>query len=118
MSQMLGRRSAAWGLFVVLFFSWDAYGQAVYDFSSSAGVDRFASGNSIRKDPIPPLINNIPSVEFSAADYTAVAVSDDLRYSTGTVVGPNRVAVRFAFSIADRTSTIPQFDRLRPRGGI
>ncbi len=118
MSQVLGRRSAAWGLFVVLAFSWDAYGQAVYDFRSSAGVDRFAYENSIPKTPIPPLINNIPSVEFSAAHYTAVAVSDDPRYSTGTVVGPNRSVVRFPLSIAERASTIPKLDRLRLRGDI
>ncbi len=105
--------------FVVILCAREVCGQAVtvYDFSSNAGVDRFAFGNSVPKSPIPPTANTIPSTEFFAADYTAVAVSDDSRHDTGGVGGCCRAAVRFAFTIAETPASITQLDLLWEGGG-
>ena len=90
----------------------EAQTETVYDFSTNAGVDRFAFGNGIPQSTIPQVVNDIPSTEFSAADYTAVSVSDDARHTTGPVGNLNRSAVRFVFNIAEDAATITQLDVL------
>jgi hypothetical protein len=47
----------------------DAQTTSVYDFSTNAGVDRFAYGTSAPRSPIPPTSNTIPSVEFGPTEY-------------------------------------------------
>jgi hypothetical protein len=89
----------------------------VYDFSTNGGVDRLAYGISIPKNPIPPAVNDIPAVEFSAADYTAIGMSDDARHTTGNVSGQIRAAVRFAFTIAEQPADVVQLGVLWEGGG-
>ncbi len=110
--------SVALCAFVVIPCAREVCGQTVYDFSTNAGVDRFAFGVEIPKTPVPPTVNDIPSTEFSAADYTAVAFSDDSRHSAGiSATNQLRAAVRFAFTIADDPADITQIDVLFEGGG-
>jgi hypothetical protein len=107
------------GLFVALApGTAKTYGQAqhVYDFSTNAGVDRFAYGNFIPSSPLPPTANNVPSTELSGAGYTAISASDDSRYTTGLVVDPDRPATRFVFTLAEQESWVTQLD-VRWEGG-
>ncbi|MFQ5463689.1 MAG: right-handed parallel beta-helix repeat-containing protein [Phycisphaerae bacterium] len=89
----------------------------VYDFGSGAGVDRFAFGNALPAAPLPPVTNAVPSTVFGSADYAAVALSDDSRYSTGVIEGGNVAATRFVFSIAEPPGAITQIDILWEGGG-
>jgi len=94
-----------------------AQSTAVYDFSTNAGVDRFAYGVSVPRASIPPTSNTIPSVAFAAGDYTAVAASDDSRHATGVVGATNRAAVRFTFTITEAPGAIMGLDVLFEGGG-
>ncbi|MCH7871596.1 MAG: hypothetical protein IID33_07830, partial [Planctomycetes bacterium] len=85
----------------------------IYDFDTGAGVDRFAYGTIIPNTPIPPAVNSIPSTEFSGADYTAIAISDDARHTTGITPGggsQDRAAVRFVFTLTEPASSINKLD--------
>ncbi len=84
----------------------------IYDFSTSAGIDRFAFGNAVPAAPTPPTTNTIPSIAFGPADYAAASSSDDSRYGTGVIEGGNAAATRFVFSIAEVPATITQIDVL------
>ncbi|MFQ5422479.1 MAG: dockerin type I domain-containing protein [Phycisphaerae bacterium] len=84
----------------------------VYDFGSGAGIDRFAFGVSVAEIPIPPTANGVPSTPFSAADYTAVAASDDARYGTGIIEGGIVAATRFVFTVSEPPPSVTQIDVL------
>ncbi|MFQ5491208.1 MAG: hypothetical protein ACE5GE_10835, partial [Phycisphaerae bacterium] len=84
----------------------------VYDFSTGAGVDHFAYGNSIPDAAIPPAINNVPSATFGPTDYAAVGASDDSRYTTGVIEGGIVAATRFTFTIAEPPATVTRLDVL------
>ncbi len=107
MSTSRARLLASVGL---LFMSSGAALGTTYDFSSSAGVDRFAYKYGVFKEAIPPLNNTQPSLAFFAAEYAAIASSDDVRYMTGPIEGGNVAAVRFVFSISEPAGAIAQLD--------
>ncbi len=86
--------------------------ETVYDFASGAGVDRFAYHNSISELAIPPASNAVPATPFSPADYSAVALSDDVRFTTGIIEGGMVPATRYVFTIADTAASITQIDVL------
>ncbi len=87
-------------------------GQMVYDFSTNAGVDRFAFRESVPKDPIPPTVNNIPSTAFSGVIYPSIAASDGSSIVTADYGGSSRAAWRFVFTLAEPGSTLTQLDVL------
>jgi len=50
-----------------------------YDFSSGAGIDRWAYRNGVA--PNPPTANNLPSTEFTSAMYTRISADDGVSQS-------------------------------------
>ncbi len=86
--------------------------QTVYDFSTGAGVDRFAYGDSITSSPIPPTSNTIPASQIPSPIYPSIAASDSSVYSTGTFSGSLRAAMRYVFSVVEPRSTITDLEML------
>lgn len=99
-------------LLALLFCAHPAGGQTVYDFSTNAGVDRFAFKESVPATPIPPDVNNIPSVAFIASAYATIAASDSASIVTLDFGGGLRAAWRFEFTLAEPGSSLTQLDVL------
>ena len=121
----LGGRLPRW-VFVlaVTLASRAACAQTVYDFSTGAGVDRFAYGTYTnawltdlegQRQPCPQLCTEVTSVSASA--YLQMAASDAIggdldanRYTNPTLSGGDEASVIFEFNIAEAPANVLQLD--------
>ncbi|MFQ5478313.1 MAG: hypothetical protein ACE5E4_06825 [Candidatus Binatia bacterium] len=81
---------------------------AVYDFSSNAGVDRFAFGESLPQTSLPPSTNDIPAVPVASSDYAAMATLNSQYHSTPVFEGGESAAVRYVFTIDEPAALITE----------
>jgi len=69
----------------------------VYDFSTGAGVNKWAYRYQVGANPTA----NDPSTVFTAVQYANISVDDDLKVNDVTTTNGNYAAHRFNFSIAE-----------------
>ncbi len=100
-SRHQGLCAAAFLLALGVCSSAQAQGQ-VYDFSSGAGTTNtaFKGGGST----LPPATNTVPTGVFVAADYTAVATSDDSWQTSGGTA--TKALTRFVFTVSEDSATL------------
>ena len=81
-----------------------------YDFTTGAGLDRWAFRK--QHDAKPPASNDVPSIEFTSAEYTNIEV-DDGTYQADISSTKRYYAIhRFKFDIAEPESSITKLDIL------
>jgi hypothetical protein len=77
---------------------------ATYNFSSNAGVDRWAYRHQTSSQP--PDTNDTPDMAFNASQYARIAADEDTRQIDRATAWFSHAAHRFVFTIAQNKSTI------------
>ena len=81
---------------------------ATYDFTTGAGLDRWAYGPQCQM--YPPLDNNVPSKVFKSMQYEMIAADDEIMMVSGTSRRFFYAAHRFDFIIAEPENGIKEID--------